>query len=77
MVTFLAEEFVAIGLALGQGQRRAGEGRVGLDRGSVPVEVIAVGDLPADFDAVAGSRLRGQHEDLVDRRQFEIVCESG
>lgn len=68
----VAEEFVAVGLALRQRHGRAGEGGIGLDRGAVPVQVIAVGDPPAHLDAVRRGGLRGQDEDLVDRRQFEV-----
>lgn len=38
----------------------------------MPVQVIAVGDPPAHLDAVRRGGLRGQDEDLVDRRQFEV-----
>ncbi len=69
----VAEEFVAVGLALRQRHGRAGEGGIGLDRGAVPVQVIAVGDPPAHLDAVRRGGLRGQDEDLVDRRQFEVL----
>nr|UPG20935.1 hypothetical protein J9A81_000080 [Klebsiella pneumoniae] len=39
----------------------------------MPVQVIAVGDPPAHLDAVRRGGLRGQDEDLVDRRQFEVL----
>ncbi|MDG5877721.1 hypothetical protein [Escherichia coli] len=41
----------------------------------MPVQVIAVGDPPAHLDAVRRGGLRGQDEDLVDRRQFEVLGE--
>ena len=68
----VAEEFVAMLVAIGQGQPRLAERRIRLHRSAVAVQVIAVGDLPADLDAVGRGGLRGQHENLVDGRQGDI-----
>jgi len=54
------EKLILVGLALRQLQRLRGEPGVGLDRDPVPVEVIAVGDLPVDRDASGRCRLRAR-----------------
>src|SRR3546814_3882563 len=41
--------------------------------GAVPVQVVAVGDLPLQRDAVGRRRLGGQGERLVDRQQVVLV----
>ena len=68
----VAEEFVAVLVAIWQGQSRLAERCIRLHRSAVAVQVIAVGDLPAHLDAVGRGGLRRQHEDLVDGRQGDI-----
>jgi len=47
-------------------------GAFGGHRGAVPVQVIAVGNLPAQGDALAGG-LGGRHEGLVHRQQAGFI----
>ena len=71
-----AEELVVVRLARRQLQRLRDETGVGLHRDAVPVQVVAVGDRPAQLDAVARRRLgasartlrRPAAGRLVDRR---------
>ncbi len=67
----IAEELVVMLAAVGQLQGRRAEiaGRHPC-RGAVPVEVVAVGDPPADLDPVPAHRLCGDRQRLVDRQHI-------
>ncbi len=43
----------------------------------VPVQVVALGDLPVQLDAAALGRLRGEYEGLIDRQQILFVDRQG
>jgi hypothetical protein len=74
----IAEEFVGIGMPRRQLQFAGAETAVDrLDRGAVPVEVIALGDLPGELDAVGRGRPGAEREGLVDRQQVGLVDGGG
>src|SRR3546814_2069663 len=69
----VAEELVLVRLAARQVQFAQAAAVGGNGLGAVPVQVVAVGDLPLQRDAVGRRRLGGQGERLVDRQQVVLV----
>ena len=74
----VAEELVGVGDAVGQLERIGAEaGRGHLGAHAVPVEVVALGDAPVQFDAAALGGLGAEREGLVDGQQVGLVQSLG
>ncbi|MNM61144.1 hypothetical protein D3C81_724390 [compost metagenome] len=72
----LTEEIVVVLLACGHLQRSGIEGRIGLHRGAVAIQVITRGDLELQLDLATLGRAGGQRERLVHRQQILLIqCE--
>src|SRR3546814_6498910 len=69
----VAEELVVLALARRQLQCAGGEAFGGEDLDAMAIQVIAIGNLPAQFDGVRIQRARTQRERLLDRPQVRFI----
>ena len=73
-----AEELVLVRFALRQRERAAAcVGRDRLHAGAMPVQIVAIGDLPADPHRVRGGGFCAEHIGLIDRQQIGFVDRGG